>query len=67
MPRELRAPHLLGLQTPEGVEAATLVARLASHGVYVAERGGMLRVGAHIFNDEQDVDRFGSALCHCLA
>ena len=38
------------------------MARLAERGVYVAERGGVLRVGTHIYNDEEDVARFGEAL-----
>jgi selenocysteine lyase/cysteine desulfurase len=40
---------------------------LAAGGVHVAERGGTIRVGAHIFNDEQDVDRFATVLRHTMA
>ena len=59
--RKYRAPHLLGLQVPDG-NAGRLVAALAEDGVYVAERGGRIRVGAHIYNDEEDVDRFHTSL-----
>ena len=62
VPRVSRPPHLLGLRTPDGIAAGPLVAALAQHGVYVAERGGTIRVGAHIYNDEEDVARFETAL-----
>jgi selenocysteine lyase/cysteine desulfurase len=42
------------------------VARLEEHGVYVAERGGTVRVGAHVFNDEEDVARFGAAVAAAM-
>jgi selenocysteine lyase/cysteine desulfurase len=59
--RAHRPPHLLGLRAGHG-EAGRLVAGLAAAGVYVAERGGQIRVGAHIFNDDEDVDRFRTSL-----
>jgi selenocysteine lyase/cysteine desulfurase len=62
IPRPLRAPHILGLEPPSGMVTADLVAALAEQGVYVAERGGRIRIGAHVFNDEDDVARFASAL-----
>jgi selenocysteine lyase/cysteine desulfurase len=60
--RARRAPHVLGLQLPGSMDAAAFVAGLERHGVYVAERGGTVRVGAHVFNDEDDVTRFGAAV-----
>ncbi len=62
VPRRLRAPHILGLAPPTGIAATELVAALAEQGVYVAERGGCIRVGAHVFNDEADLALFGTAL-----
>ena len=62
VPRALRPPHILGLRPPAGVDAASTLARLAEHGVYGAERGGVLRLGVHAYNDEEDVARFGAAL-----
>ncbi len=59
--RRFRPPHLLGLHAPVR-RAAEIVEGLAHHGVFVAERGGVIRVGAHIFNDEVDVDRFATRL-----
>ena len=62
IPRALRAPHILGLQAPPGMATAPIVAALARQGVYVAERGSHIRIGAHVFNDEEDVARFATAL-----
>jgi selenocysteine lyase/cysteine desulfurase len=59
--RALRSPHVLGLRLPTGVDAGAFVADLERQGVYVAERGGVARVGAHVFNDAEDIDRFGRA------
>ena len=59
--RRFRPPHLLGLR-PRAGTAAQIVADLARDGVYVAERGGVIRVGAHIYNDEADVSRFATTL-----
>ena len=62
VPRPLRSPHLLGLRVPAGGSAGAVVASLEASGVYVAERGGVIRVSPHIYNDEGDVARFGAAV-----
>ncbi len=62
VPAGLRAPHILGLRPPPGTAVAATVARLAERGVFVAERGDVMRLGVHVFNDEEDVDRFGGVL-----
>ncbi len=62
VPRALRAPHILGLHPPAGHSVGDLVQGLARHGVFVAERGEVMRIGAHVFNDEGDLERFGAAL-----
>ena len=56
-----RAPHILSLGFAEGVPAG-LVGGLAAEGIYVAERLTRMRVSPHVFNDEQDADRFAAAL-----
>ena len=55
--RKLRAPHLICLQFPKGM-ADDLPQKLAAENVYAAPRLGRLRVSPHVYNDEQDVDRF---------
>ena len=54
---QYRAPHILSLAFPKGMPA-DLVPRLNAAGVYAAPRLGRLRISPHVYNDEQDVDRF---------
>ena len=37
---------------------ASLIERLAAEGVFVASRLGRMRISPHVYNDEEDVDRF---------
>ncbi len=62
VPVAQRPPHILGLYPPSGTDVAATVARLAEAQVHVAERGGVMRLGVHAFNDEEDVQRFTEAL-----
>jgi len=55
-----RAPHILGVRVPG--DAGRVVQALAAKNVFVAERGGQIRLGAHIYNDAEDADRFATAL-----
>jgi selenocysteine lyase/cysteine desulfurase len=57
----VRAPHILSLTFPEG-PANALVERLAAQDIYVAPRLGRMRVSPHVYNDEEDADRFVAAL-----
>ena len=41
---------------------AGLVEGLATEDVYVAARLGRMRISPHVFNDEDDTDRFVAAL-----
>jgi selenocysteine lyase/cysteine desulfurase len=59
--RRFRAPHILSLGFAEGLPAG-LVEGLASEGIYVAKRLSRMRVSPHVFNDEQDADRFAAVL-----
>jgi selenocysteine lyase/cysteine desulfurase len=36
---------------------------LAEHNIHVAPRVGRMRVSPHVYNDEEDVDRFVDVLC----
>jgi selenocysteine lyase/cysteine desulfurase len=57
----VRAPHILSLSFPEG-PANALVERLAAQDIYVAPRLGRMRVSPHVYNDEEDADRFVAAM-----
>jgi selenocysteine lyase/cysteine desulfurase len=62
-PPHLRSPHLLGLGLAgTGVEPAALAGHLADAGVHVSVRGTSVRVSAHRFNRDDDVDRLLAAL-----
>lgn len=53
----VRAPHILSVGFPQGMPDG-LIERLAGQDVYVAPRLGRIRISPHVYNDEQDVDRF---------
>jgi selenocysteine lyase/cysteine desulfurase len=55
----VRAPHILSLRFPNGMPEG-LIERLAAQGVYVAPRIGRMRISPHVYNDEEDMDRFVS-------
>lgn len=56
-----RGPHLLGIGLPREA-ASRAYATLRERGCYVAFRGNAIRIAAHMYNDEADVDRLVAAL-----
>ena len=61
MDARFRAPHILSLNFAGGLPGG-LVEALAGEGIYVAPRLARMRVSPHVFNDEEDIDRFVMAL-----
>ena len=61
----VRAPHILSLSFKDGIPNG-LVESLATEGIYVAVRLGRMRVSPHVFNDEEDADRFVATLGRSL-
>jgi selenocysteine lyase/cysteine desulfurase len=55
--KKVRAPHVLCVTFPRGM-APDLPKKLAAEGVHAAPRLGRLRISPHVYNDEQDVERF---------
>ena len=53
---QLRAPHILSLSFPRGMPEG-IVERLERN-AYAAPRLGRLRISPHVYNDEDDVERF---------
>ena len=49
--------RILSVQFPAGMPAR-LIERLAAARVYVAPRVGRVRISPHVYNDEEDIDRF---------
>ncbi len=54
---KVRAPHVLCLTFPRGM-APDLPKKLSAENVFAAPRLGRLRLSPHVYNDEEDVDRF---------
>lgn len=66
-PADRRSDHLLGLGlAPTGLGPAALAATLADAKVHVSVRGTSVRVSAHRFNDDGDVDRLLAALADAV-
>ena len=63
--RQMRAPHILCLGFEGGMPKG-LIEGLASDSIHVATRLGRLRVSPHVYNDEEDADRFVAALAKRL-
>ena len=53
---ELRGPHYLGLQFPDGLPN-NIHQQLADHHVHVSIRGDRMRVTPHLYNNDADIDR----------
>jgi selenocysteine lyase/cysteine desulfurase len=53
----VRAPHILSLSFPAGMPER-LIEHLAAEHIYIAPRIGRMRISPHVYNDEDDIDRF---------
>ena len=57
----VRAPHVLCLGFPRGMPKG-LIEALAARRVFVTQRLGRMRISPHVYNDEEDVERFVAAM-----
>ncbi|MEZ5852353.1 MAG: aminotransferase class V-fold PLP-dependent enzyme [Hyphomicrobiaceae bacterium] len=62
----VRAPHVLCIGFESGMPPG-LIERLAAAQVYVAPRLGRIRISPHVYNDEEDVERFVATLKAAVA
>ena len=53
----VRAPHVLCLGLPARAPA-DIIQQLAAANIHVAPRLGRIRISPHVYNDEEDVERF---------
>lgn len=58
--RYLRPAHILCVSFPGGMPPG-LIAALEAEKAYAAPRLGKLRISPHVYNDEEDIDRFVAA------
>jgi selenocysteine lyase/cysteine desulfurase len=65
VPPGLRAGHFLGLRFEGGVPEG-LGARLAHENIHVSVRGASMRVTPHLYNTDEDIERFLDVLKRAL-
>jgi selenocysteine lyase/cysteine desulfurase len=65
-PTALRAPHIVGLRLAPSADPLVVAPALADEGVHVSARGESIRVSAHAYNTDDDVDRLLGALAQIL-
>ncbi len=58
--RGARAPHMLGLALPRGID--DVAARMRERNVYVSVRGSAMRISPHVYNSDGDIAVLTSAL-----
>jgi selenocysteine lyase/cysteine desulfurase len=56
----VRAPHIMSLGFRDGMPKG-LIENLAAEQIYVALRLGRMRISPHVYNNENDIDRFVTA------
>lgn len=66
VPPMLRAGHFLGLRFPDGAPPVGLASSLAAEQVYVSVRGTSIRVTPHLYNTDDDIERFFTVLVRLL-
>jgi selenocysteine lyase/cysteine desulfurase len=56
------AAHIFGIRPPKGTDLQALRRALQDGRVYVSVRGDAIRVSAHVYNDQADIDHFAQVL-----
>lgn len=58
VPRNRRTGHMIGARAPGGVCVKDLCGRLREKNIFVSVRCNSLRISPHIYNTDQDIQRF---------
>ncbi len=58
---QIRSPHMIGISLPNGIPG-TLTKKMVSKNIYVSIRGNSIRIAPHVYNTDEDLDRFFGAL-----
>jgi selenocysteine lyase/cysteine desulfurase len=58
VPRNRRTGHMIGAKAPSGVCVKDLCGRLREKNIFVSVRCNSLRISPHIYNTEQDIQKF---------
>lgn len=61
-----RAGHLFGVRLPKQVDQTKLQQLFAAHQVFVSMRGSAMRVSPHVYNDQNDMQKFLQCFEQCL-
>lgn len=61
-----RTGHMIGARAPQGLCVKDLCARLREKDIYVSVRCNSLRISPHIYNSQQDIEKFLQELRYIL-
>ena len=61
LPASSRIDHMIGIRLPKGIPAG-IAERMAEAKVFVSIRGDAIRISPHLYNDEEDVEKFFAVL-----
>ncbi len=62
LPNRFRAGHFLGVRFPYSGPPDGLAAKLAAERIHVSVRGSFIRVTPHVYNTDEDINRFFAVL-----
>jgi selenocysteine lyase/cysteine desulfurase len=65
-PRQLRAPHMIGIVSTGGLPE-DLPNRLAQEKIFVSVRGNAIRIAPHLYTTETEIERLFNALQRALS
>lgn len=61
-PAERSVPHIVGIRLADGAQAKTMGEHFRSAGIHISVRGRTIRVAPHLHTDDEDLERFATAL-----